>query len=253
MSDPGKLSINDAIHFALLSQAAYGKIIVPVRDPASKFFMVDMTPAADCQCLIVLDSDRITFAFRGTDDFRKMLADANVMFHDLGNGLKVHAGAWKLLDALWPRLSIEADTHLPIYTTGHSLGGMLARLFTLRLAREKNIKVSESMTFGEARTLNKGAADFYNRLNIPTYRLVDAADIVTRVPWRLGLYKHVGRSCFIDQTGQITFDEPWYAHILTDAVEVVQEAFRRENAPIYDHGIVRYINALTTYRLQIGV
>lgn len=256
MTDPGSLSISAAIRAALLSQAAYGKTAYPDSPTGTTFMMVDgmtLDPPADVQALVIREPDRLTFAFRGTDDARKFLSDADIRFHDIGGALKVHMGAWRLLGAIWGALSLEAErTMLPIYTTGHSLGGMLARLFTLRLARERNIKVAQSMTFGEARTLNRAARDFYNGLNIPTWRFVDAADIVTRVPWRFGLYQHVGRSCFIDRWGQITFDEDWDAHLLSDAVEIVRGWCRRENAPIYDHGIRRYIDALTHYRLQIA-
>jgi hypothetical protein len=250
-NDPSSLSINAAIRAAVLSQLAYGESPMPSGD----YQMVDMMPTADVQCMVVREADRITFVFRGTKDHRQLLSDANVIFHDIGGGLKVHAGAWRLLDSIWPTLeNIASETlidRLPIYVEGHSLGGMLACLFSLRVARERNIKVAPSTTFGEPRSLNQKAADYFNNLGLVRWRFVDEADLVTRVPWCFGLYQHVGRSCFIDKWGQITFDEPWYAHLLSDAVEIIQEALRRENAPIYDHGIQRYIDALTTYRLQI--
>jgi hypothetical protein len=213
---------------------------------------MELDPAVDVQVLVVREPDKLWIVPRGTDDMRKMVSDANVAFHDIGNGLKVHAGAWRLLDALWPSLVLEAErTTLPIFTSGHSLGGMLTRKFTLRLARERNIKVAKSWTFGEGRTLNRAAAAYYNTLNIPTWRFVHASDVVPRVPWRLGLYRHVGRFCYIAPNGDVEFDQPWWYRAVPDFFHFLHDLARRKDALIGDHGIAEYLQEVTTARIQM--
>jgi hypothetical protein len=255
MTDP-VLHLHEAVRAALLTQAAYGKTPYPDSPPGTQFTMIDgmeLHPPVDVQCLIVREPAAIWFAFRGTDDARKFLSDADIRFHDIGEGLKVHAGAWRLLDAIWPMLVhyVLLYDALPVFTTGHSLGGMLARLFTLRLARERNINVEKSWTFGEGRTLNRAAAAFYNRLDIPTWRIVHASDVVPRVPWRLGLFRHVGRFCYIAPNGDIEFDQPWWYRAVPDFFHFLHDLTRRKNALIGDHGIAEYLQEVTTARIQM--
>jgi len=260
VTDP-VLHLHEAVRAALLSQCAYGTVPYPPSPPGTQFTMIDgmkLDPAVDVQCLIVREPDKLWVAFRGTDDARKFLSDADIRFHDIGDGLKVHAGAWRLLDALWLPLMRCAEHHvddvspsLPIFTTGHSLGGMLARLFTLRLARERNIKVAKSWTFGEPRSLNRLAAAFYNRLDIPTWRFVHCTDVVPRVPWRLGRYVHVGRFVYIAPNGDFEFDQPWTYRILPDIFHFFKELCRRKDSLIDDHGGAEYLQEVTTARIQM--
>jgi hypothetical protein len=215
-----------------------------------------LDPLIDVQCVVIREPDKLWVSFRGTDDTRKFLSDADIRFHDIGDGMKVHAGAWRLLDAIWrPLAEIALQYHaapkLPVFTTGHSLGGMLARLFTLRLARERNIKVAKSWSFGEGRTFNAAAAAFYNRVDIPTWRFVHASDVVPRVPWRLGLYRHVGRFCYIAPNGDIEFDQPWWYRAVPDFFHFLHDLARRKDALIGDHGIAEYLQELTTARIQM--
>jgi hypothetical protein len=251
VSGPDALSLSAASDAVHLSKMAYGKDSLPLG-----YAIIDMLPVRDVQCLTAPEANVLTFAFRGTDDMRGWMVDAAIKFKDLGNGVKVHTGFWEDVDAIWAKLRPLAEafakTGGSIVTTGHSKGAAECRLFTYRLAKELNIKVKQSISFGEPRSLNRGAAKAYNKLNVPTYRIVDANDIVCRLPWRLGLYQHVGRSAFIDKWGNITFDEPWYAHLASDTAEIIKEFFRRENAPFYDHGIDRYIAALENYKCQIS-
>ena len=248
-SGPESLSITAALRAAELSKLAYGKNTLP-----GGCVMIDLLPAADIQCMVATEPGKTTFAFRGTDDIKGWMTDASIAFHDLGNGVKVHSGFWGTVDAvwplLWPMVSDAVEAGSKIYTTGHSKGAAESRLFTLRLAM-KGVMVTESITFGEPRSLNKGAADLYNSFNIPTYRIVNSNDLVCRVPWRLGLYKHVGRSVFIDRWDQITFDETWYAHLGSDVAEAIRQAFKFKNAATYDHLLALYIDALTKYNISV--
>ena len=66
--------------------------------------------------------------------------------------------------------------HLPLYVTGHSLGGALATLATWYLAGDK---LAACYTFGAPRV---GDGQLLNRFRTPIYRIVNGADPVPFVP-----------------------------------------------------------------------
>ena len=254
---PATLSISAALRAAVISQAAYGIVPYVPASPGDRAMMVDgmkQRLPVDVQCLVCRESDRLIVVFRGTDDRRKFLSDADILFHDIGDGMKVHAGAWRLLDAIWPTLlfNVQRNAHLPVYVDGHSLGGMLARLFCLRLARDAKIIAAGSITFGEPRSLNAAAARYYESLGIPTQRWVDASDIVPRLPLTIGSRRHVGDCCYIYPDGSIALDQPWWYRVLPDLMHIGNELIYQENAPIGDHGIQIYIAKLKAWHAEFA-
>ena len=77
-------------------------------------------------------------AFRGTESIGNALTDAKTALirHGLFPGL-VHLGFCRAADAVYPavRVLVHAlDRRLPIWVTGHSLGGAMATLVAHRLA-----------------------------------------------------------------------------------------------------------------------
>ncbi len=234
-------NLNQAITLANWSNLAYGNPIPSTVD----YRWVSGLPKSDTQCLVIKQSDKIIFAFRGTNDFRKFLIDASVKFKHLGNGIKVHTGFYMALDSVWDELSkIAKNTRLPIITTGHSLGGALARIFTYRLATEAHVKVACSVTFGEPRSFNYKGATLYNILDIPTYRIEDGADVVCNIPWFLGSYWHVNENVYIDSWLNLNISQPWYAHLISDSYEIIKGLLHRKDVFIGDHSIQLYYDKL---------
>ena len=229
-----------ALTYANWSKLAYGGPI-----PSNVKFEWVVNDKADVHCLVIYQSDKTIFAFRGTTDIAEWIVDANIKFKKLDGGVKIHSGFYGTIDSIWPKLvAIASKSTVPIYTTGHSKGAAEARVFTYRLATEKKIFVKQSITFGEPRSFNKTGADKYNELNISTYRVIDDADMVCRVPWRLGLYWHVNSSAFIDSWNNITIGEPWYAHIPSDVYGIFMAFIHRHDVLVGDHNLDKYINEL---------
>ena len=237
-----RFSIASALRAAVLSKQAYSDT------PPPDSTLIDLRPDVDVQALVVQSGGRLDIAFRGTFDMGGWITDASIRFHDISGGVKAHSGFYHTMGAIWPRLMPYVSLGLPIYTTGHSKGAAEARQFTYRLAVERGIKVVESYTFGEPRSLNWVGARAYDALGIPTFRVMDELDIVCRVPWRMGLYRHVQSSAFFDVWGNVAFNEPWYAHLPSDICEICKEAVRFDDAPVKDHGIDLYIQRLTNYQ-----
>ena len=253
MSAP--FNIDLALTLATVSQWAYGKTPIPAGVDAA---MIDMLPGRDVQALVVRDPRKLVVAFRGTDDNRGWLIDASIAFKGYGArelGVKMHTGFLEDVDAIAGKLVpilMKAHTDgLKIFGTGHSKGAGEILPFAYILAKEAGIKMAEVITFGGPRVFNRAGSRDYETLLIPTWRVLDEEDIVARIPWRFGLYRHVGQTAFFDAYGQMAQNEPWFSHIESDIIGIIREAFRRKNALFADHPCQMYIDRLTAWKQQI--
>ena len=75
-----------------------------------------------------------------------------------------------------PEAQDKNQKPLPLFITGHSLGGALALLATKLVASDVN---GACYTFGGPRIANY---EFFRRIKTPVYRIVNSSDIVPRVP-----------------------------------------------------------------------
>lgn len=252
MSEP--FSITEAITAARWSKMAYDHgPMFRGSYPSTTFNFIDLMPQTDVQCLVVTEPSRVTFAFRGTADLRAWLVDAQIGLspYRFRPGVKMHAGFKSNVEAILPRLAPIAQAAQKagkdIYVTGHSLGGAEGCIFTYRLGIELAIKVKARYSFGEPRSLNRAGSRDYETLCVPTWRVLDEDDLVCRIPWRFGLYRHVGQTAFMDKWGNLAENEPWYAHLPSDLAAVCASY----KSPLSDHGIDKYITRLTAYKASI--
>ena len=131
----------------------------------------------------------LVLAYRGTEKrIDDWLTDADAKPNEQG----VHTGFWNALNrkqkngvtalqavrkilkgAGWKAGDTKA---LPLFITGHSLGGALALLTTRELAPDIN---GACYTYGAPRIANY---DYFKGMKTPVFRVVNSADIVPRVP-----------------------------------------------------------------------
>lgn len=149
-------------------------------------------PGTDTQGFVAYrepDEDGLGFAiiaFRGTQQIKDWLSnvDANKVpikspraqqDRELG---KVHRGFHNAYQSVHPQIlkHLEGLEALPIYITGHSLGGALATLATWYLSGDK---LAACYTFGAPRVGDKGLSDLFHT---PIYRINNGADPVPFVP-----------------------------------------------------------------------
>ena len=127
----------------------------------------------------------IVLAFRGTEKkVSDWLTDANAIPIQQGS-TKVHKGFHDAFTAVQSQVKAilnqadcldENGKKLPVFITGHSLGGALAMLAT-KLATP-NID-GACYAFGAPRVANY---EYFESVKTPIYRVVNSSDIVPRVP-----------------------------------------------------------------------
>ena len=152
--------------------------------------------ATETRALVTQTDTDVIIAFRGTADLRNWLTDldCNKMPLRWAAG-RVHRGFNVALESVAEPLdhAIAANETRRIWVTGHSLGGALAMLFALRLQVRRRISVAGLYTFGQPRVGNAVFSQACDSiLKSRAFRVVHADDVVPRVPWLLGSYRHAG-------------------------------------------------------------
>ena len=151
------------------------------------------TQAFACKRNVQGEDPFVVIAFRGTEKkVSDWLTDARAVPTEDGD-TKVHTGFREALmvatdsqgktvlkkveEILGMQATKDANGEpLPIFITGHSLGGALALLTTRELALDVN---GACYTFGAPRVANY---EYFKDMKTPVFRVVNSVDIVPRVP-----------------------------------------------------------------------
>lgn len=122
----------------------------------------------------------LILAFRGTQpSIKDVHTDVKMDLIPAPQGGQVHKGFLEAYNLVAQQISTflqKDDSGLPVYITGHSLGGALAMVATRYLESDS---VGATYTYGCPRVADD---EFYAKIKTPVYRIVNAADIVPRVP-----------------------------------------------------------------------
>jgi len=159
--------------------------------------------------VVVVGSDErnLVVAFRGTDDTKDVLYDAEFSTEFGALGTRVHSGFRRALDAVWDELRpIILSTDKKVFLTGHSLGGALAVLTAARLL-SLGRQVDGVVTLGQPRV---GKAAFSRQMNFRLqsriFRVINYVDPVPRVPLAIQGFRHPGRRWYFGRSGTLTED-----------------------------------------------
>jgi len=180
----------NARELCALSAEAY---LTPAATEASIFWKEE----ADTHVRLEQRGSDLLVSFRGTADLRNWLTDLEFELIRVGD-FRVHRGFHEAVQAvefdLAACLGRAGETRL--WVTGHSLGGALAKLWALSAA-ECGHDVAGVYTFGQPRVGDTAFAARYDEmLKAQTFRVIHADDIVPRVPWQLGRYRHAGHEVY---------------------------------------------------------
>lgn len=135
------------------------------------------------QAILASNGKHLVLAFRGTEanSIKDIKADANAKIRHCETGGKIHSGfdnAFKQVSsAIQATLNKTEYKTMPLFITGHSLGGALATVAAKKLSHKGGI--AACYTFGSPRVGNE---KWISNIKVPIYRLVNSADCVTMLP-----------------------------------------------------------------------
>lgn len=143
-------------------------------------------------------------ACRGTEpnEWTDVRADVDAVSVLAETAGKVHRGFKREVDNLWPMLETALmNNKQPVYFTGHSLGGAMAKICASRcLLSHISTNPQQLFTYGSPRVGNRSYVKF---VTLDHYRFVNNNDIVTRVPPIWMGYQHSGHEVYFNRHGNI--------------------------------------------------
>jgi len=200
--------------------------------------------------------DRVAvLAFRGTENLGNCLTDASTQLVSRPPypGL-VHHGFAEAVEQVWPvvcRLLGPPSEAPPLWVTGHSLGGAMATLASVRLTAE-GYTVRAVYTYGSPRP---GDRHFQRAYRLANYRFVNDNDLVPHLPFRW-CYEHVGELRLLDEHGNVLAEAATWRgkkRALRGKAKRLHRAHRRAGKPaaddddfdwLSDHRLAGYLEAL---------
>lgn len=226
---------------------------------------MDPLDAGGTQGFVFTGADACIVAFRGTEStLEDWLTDADARQLQSPWGKEdesmIHRGFHTALDHVWSDvLNHVSRAALPVWFTGHSLGGALAVLAAYRLeAIEKaGVRVAGVYTFGQPRVGNVAwTKSFPVELEQRIFRYINDRDIVPLVPPPLPVeYHHIGHARYFDASGRLHHNRTLWERIAEQLSPVMAQVAAggegwaeaaREHARerVADHGMARYIECL---------
>jgi hypothetical protein len=197
----------------------------------------------------------ILLAFRGTQSFANFLTDVEAtLVSQAPYPGRVHSGFANAVEEVLPyvqRLLPSSARTKSFCVTGHSLGGAMATLASVRLANA-GYKIRAVYTYGSPRVGDRIFRHFYHW---PNYRFVCGNDLVPHLPFRW-CYKHVGHPRLLDHHGNLTEEKAaWKAkkHALAAHAKRIQRKHRHKTEDnqecsdfdwLADHYLERYLDAI---------
>jgi triacylglycerol lipase len=263
----------NALTLARVAKAVYQKqgdgapaeasILGDLQQLDAEFTKVIGFSQKSAQGCVIVNKKYVVAAFRGTDEGGDWLDNLNAVPRDGPFG-QVHTGFQKSLMDIWPDMKsairlARRDFNqareaaglqpgsLPLWITGHSLGGAMATLAGAEL-----IQADEPFygiyTFGAPRT---GDRDFARIFNVEagkrTFRFQNNNDIVTRVPSRVMGYSHIGSFVYITADKKLTTDAGFWFQFL-DRVKGTVNAFGDKGLDLIEgHSMDDYIRGIQEY------
>ncbi len=274
----GSVNVANAYWMARLSALAYQSehaqrtaltaLGAPIDDAHYRFF-----DQAGMQAFYVATDHAAILAFRGTEggSLRDLWTDAAALNRVQAWVGRVHRGFEEGTEALWHdgglgdflrsrhgydrKVDGPRPSRLPLFVTGHSLGGALATLATMRSlidgcledqratlprslgCKDRRIVVTSLMTFGAPRvgdpTLAAWLGAELSERGVSAHRFVNESDVVPQVP--VIDYRHVA----------LRNDEDAFLRYLDGGGRLVSGRFNENRSSrVSDHGIEKYVTKL---------
>ncbi|MEM1007383.1 MAG: lipase family protein [Myxococcota bacterium] len=196
-----------ALTFAMLSDVMYLPQKEAVELLKSQYSKVSLFEQQGIAGVLLEQKNFAVLAFRGTQlhSVQNLWMDMQIQ-KTRSFGAYVHAGFKRALDAVWEPIHIKLEKiQKPVFFTGHSLGGVLAKLAGFRWFHEQERLVQGVYAFGAPSPGDRSFSKMYNctPLGKRTWRVHDEGDLLSRTPLSFLQYYPVGCEIRIDAEGQL--------------------------------------------------
>lgn len=264
-----KLNHGNAYWMARLSDVVYNSksgsdpapdeevILGKLKADDSGFIKIVPVAVDNAQAMLVEHEQYFCMAFRGTDQTKDWFDNFDfdkVKSYDC----EFHEGFYRQISKVWTKLvgtynelKKEKETPRPLFFTGHSLGGAMATVATALWALDGDRQFTSTYTFGQPRAVTSGTDRTLNSIfSSKFFRFHNNNDIVSRVPFRLQGFRHVGQYVYIDKNGEIHQESGFW----TRFQDQVRGAWEARNEPgidyFADHNIKNYLDAIKNWDLK---
>lgn len=216
-------------------------------------------PEAGTQAFLAECREFSVLSFRGTetDQLRDLLTDVRFAQRQgpfSSRHSKAHAGFWSGIKSLLGSgqgLLDDIDQATaggkPFFITGHSLGGALATLMAAVISIDRSRQMSWpslapiAYTFGSPRVGNRGFAALYDHSVPLTFRYVNQDDLIPRLPWQLGRYRHIGQLYFIGSDLKVIREPSLWSYWIKRYISLSAGLLRFTVGGFKDHSMLGYI------------
>jgi triacylglycerol lipase len=197
---------------------------------------------------VLCNRNTILVAFRGTDRLNDFITNLNILYKRSPIGGFVHRGFMSAVTSFWPDLPQYLRAHRtndqPVWFTGHSLGGALAVLSSIKAHFEEGLPVAGVYTFGQP-CLGTSAfcTAFSKRCPYPLYRFVNHTDAVVDAPM-ITLLEQVGEVRYFDIDQKLWEREPPWSLRLRDRIKASKD--RGGLADFRAHAMKDYVSLIAS-------
>ncbi|MFN3753692.1 lipase family protein [Flavobacterium sp.] len=258
-----KNDLNRYLELAKICKAVYG---APIRQDLITYNGKSMSRQKIVHgsykrgfCRLFWNDETVIIAFRGTREsvdwsvsnlkmFPVSLQNCNLN----SKKTRVHRGFQRTLyykdkttnltsfDAIMKHINdLDLIANKQIIITGHSLGGALATLFSVKLRAKIPINIEnqlkEIVLFGSPAVGLKNFKTFYGTLNSKTIRIINGSDVVPFTPPLF--YYHIGNEIWLKKEA-IKNNDSWITRLIY-ALKLPMKNF------INDHSMKSYIISIT--------
>ncbi|MBW8191962.1 lipase family protein [Neiella marina] len=261
-----KLDAGNAYWMARLAEAVYSHrsendlrpdeaaILATLKADDEGFQSVFGADNNSAQAALIEHQDYLCISCRGTDELADWLDNIKAFPSEQLFG-KFHRGFWHSVEDIWAPIAerlaaVQAQQQqqkgrkLPVFITGHSLGGAMAVIMAAKFVHADE-PFTSVYTFGQPRAMTRETARLFNvECGERVYRFHNNNDMVTRVPARAMGYSHVGCYLYISEEKSI-HREPGFWFRFLDAIDGAVAAVKEKGLDgIEDHGMARYLASI---------
>lgn len=254
-----------AVLLCQISEIAYSEPVIAIPQlamlgyPGADYFSVGSTQGYVCKsgdthlssgdATGTATAQDVIVVYRGTEMRRlaDLLVDSEIALTNGPYGSRVHTGFARAFDASWEAVRALLDARMTadctLTVTGHSLGAALARLASERVYRLCKWGVSV-YTYGEPRSGDRVWAEICDDVPGESRRIVNGADLVSRVVPRINGYAHAKGAVQVHEDGRLDDSVSWWEGWIAVHDRRIKELMRGRLADLAEHAIAEYRRGL---------